>query len=387
MPYNATITALDFSGGVPDVRVVAGYTWVEYGGPTAVEVRQDEVTLDVPSAAFLSATTPVSFGYAGDLAPPPSSNWSIALWIQEIPRIANDTGWLFRSGLFTTEPPTDPIEVILAPEELVGSAELAQAVGTLPITSGSTTITSIMLTVAGTDVALTATGTDTQLPTGVTFTYTATLALIPNPSLTDVDSPFELRLDNPSLSFTAAPGTGLSTALLNLISGIIYGEVAPRLKATVKGLVNAGVLSTVASRLNKGVPASMPQGVVLSVRAVRSTTRPAAGGGTESVIGVRAALAAFGGVLNKFPATSGGGGKCFVASAALDPGAPEVVTLRTWRDERLLTSPGGAALVAAYERVSPPVARAIARSERRRALVRRLVVVPAARLADRSVRR
>ena len=384
MPYSTTITALDLSGGVPDVRVVAGYTWDEAVGSTVVERRQDEVTLDVTSAAFLSQTTPVSFGYAGNLAPQPSANWFIALWIQEIPRIANDTGWLFRSGLFTTEPPSDPIEVILAPEELVGNVELASAVGALPIASGSTTITAITLTVAGADVALTAIGTDTGLPAGVTFTYTATLVLIPNASLKDVDSPFEIRLNNPSLSFTAAPGTGFATTLLNLIAGIVHGEVAPRLKATVKGLVNAGVLSTVASRLNRGTPASMPPGVVLSIRAVRSTTRSAAGGGTESVIGLRGALGAFDGVLNKFPAS--GGGRCFIASAALDPHAPEVVTLRTWRDERLLARPGGSALVAAYEWVSPAVARAIARSERRQAIVRRLVVVPAARLAGRSLR-
>jgi hypothetical protein len=157
-------------------------------------------------------------------------------------------------------------------------------------------------------------------------------------------------------------------------------------RATVKDAVNAGVLSQVATRLNRGVPSSMPPGVVLSIRSVRSTTRPTAAGGTESVIGVRAALGAFGGVLNRFPATSGGGRTCFVASAALGPSAAEVIVLRRWRDERLLPLPGGAAAVALYERISPPLARAIARSERRRALVRRLVVVPAARLAGRAFR-
>ena len=385
MPYSTTITALDLSGGVPDVRVVAGYTFTEVGGPVSVERRQDEVTLDVPSAAFLSQANPVTFGYAGDLAPTPRASWYIALWIQEIPRMPFD-GWLFRSGRFETEPPAEPIEVILAPEELIGAAELSAAVGALPMTSGSTTITGLTLTVIGADVALTATGTDTGLPAGVTFTYTATLVLLPNGSLRDVDSPFDIRLDNASVTFTAAPGTGFVTALLNAVSGIIRGEVAPRVTSTVKGALNAGVLSQVATRLNRGVPSSMPPGVVLSIRSVRATTRPTAAGGTESVIGVRAALGAFGGVLNKFPATSGGGGTCFVASAALDPSADEVVTLRRWRDERLLARPGGDMAVAIYERVSPPLARAIARSERRRALVRRFVVVPAARLAGKALR-
>jgi hypothetical protein len=163
---------------------------------------------------------------------------------------------------------------------------------------------------------------------------------------------------------------------------LIYNEVAPRVKATVKGLVNTGVLSTVAARLNRGVPATMPAGVVLSIRGVRATTR-----GTESVIGVRGALAAFGGVLNKLPALSGGAGRCFIASAALHPEAQEVQVLRLWRDERLLIRPGGARLIGAYERISAPLAVFIARSDRRRALVRRLVVAPAARVARWSLRK
>jgi hypothetical protein len=45
MPYSVNITALDLSGGVPDVRITAGYTWTEVGGPQAVERRQDEVSV------------------------------------------------------------------------------------------------------------------------------------------------------------------------------------------------------------------------------------------------------------------------------------------------------------------------------------------------------
>jgi hypothetical protein len=343
------------------------------------------VTLDIPTNTFLSST-PATFSYAGDLAPPPSPAWFIALYIQEIPRIANGTGWLFRSGRFTTEPPAEPIEVILAPEQLIGAPELAGAVGTLPMTSGSLTITTLTLTLVGTDIAITATGTDTQLPAGVTFSYTATLVLIPNGSLEDVDSPFDIRLANPSLTFIAGTGTGFVTALLNLIAGIIEGEVAPRVKATVKGLLNAGLLSTVATRLNRGVPTSMPAGVVVSIRGVRATTRPLPGGGTEPVIGVRAALGAFGGVLSKFPSLSGGS-KCFIATAATSPEAPEVEVLQALRDLWLRPCPGGARCIAAYERVSPPLARFIARSSVRRAIARALVVAPAVRIARVLLRR
>jgi hypothetical protein len=154
---------------------------------------------------------------------------------------------------------------------------------------------------------------------------------------------------------------------------------------TIKGLVNDGVLAEVATQLNRGTPSSLPPGVVLSIRSVRATTRPTAAGGTENVLGLRAALGGFGGVLNKFPALSSGG-RCFVATAVSHPGAPEVELLRIWRDRRLRRSRGGRIALAAYERIGPSLGAWVARTERRRA-VRALVVGPAARLADRSLRR
>jgi hypothetical protein len=379
VPYSDTITALDLGNGVGDVRVTAGYHWHVTG---VGEQTSDEVTLDVAANTFLSSNG-ATFSYGGNLAPQPKADWYIGLWIQEIPRIASGTGWLFRSGQYTTEPPTDPIEVILAPEQFIGAVELSGAVGPLPMTSGSTTITALMLTVHGKDVDVVATGTDTGLPPGDTFTYTATLVLIPNGSKVALDTPFEIRLDNQSIGFSAGVGTGFSTALLNLISGIILSEVSPKVKSTVRGTLNAGVLSSVATRLNRGVPTSMPPGVVLSIRNVRATTRPTPGGGTESVIGVLAALGAYGGVLNKFPALTPGGGGCFVATAAVGPAAPEVLVLREWRDAWLRRRRGGTTLIRAYERLSPPLARFIAQSDRRRALTRQLVVAPAVRLARR----
>ena len=383
MPYSTSVSLLDFSPGVADIRVTAGYTWTEVGGPHgAVERRQDEVTEDLTVVQVEPG--PAAFSYAGSLAPTPSPAWFVALWIQEVARVPNGDGWLFRSGRFTTEPPTDPIELILAPEQLIGAAELAAAIGTLPTTSGSTTIATVATAVSGADIALTATGTDTRLPAGDRFTYTATMTLIANDSLEQLDAPFEIRLDNPSLSFTAGTGQGLVTALLNAVAGIIESNIAPKITATISGKLNSGVLSDVATKLNKGVPSSMPAGVVLSVRGVRATTRPAAGGGTEAVIGVRGALGAFGGVSNKFPALStGSGGACFIATAAAGPDAPEVAALRAWRDGWLRPRPGGGLAIGLYERVSPPLARRIERSGVARAAVRRLLVTPAAAIARR----
>ena len=103
----------------------------------------------------------------------------------------------------------------------------------------------------------------------MTFTYSATMQLIPNGSLQDVDSPFDLRLSNEALGFTAGVGTGFTTAILNLVSGLILANISPRIESTLKGRINSGVLSSVATRLNRGVPSTMPAGVVLSIRAVQ----------------------------------------------------------------------------------------------------------------------
>ncbi|MEE8106750.1 MAG: CFI-box-CTERM domain-containing protein [Planctomycetota bacterium] len=63
---------------------------------------------------------------------------------------------------------------------------------------------------------------------------------------------------------------------------------------------------------------------------------------------------------------------CFVATAAYgDPDAPEVERLRRFRDERLLTNPVGTAFVKAYYKMSPPIARLIARHPSLRTAVRK----------------
>jgi hypothetical protein len=382
VPYETTISALDLSGGVSKVRITAGYIWSVAGGGLST---MSNVTLDVDSIDFLSATTPVTFGYAGSLAPPPASHWDVALWIQEIAGIPHGAGWLFRSGGFQTEPPSEPIEVILAPEELLAADQIAASVGPLPITSGTTTITAITPVIVGKDVMVTADGSDTRIPSGITFTYTMTLVLAPNDNIRS-EAPFRVRLANAGLHFNAAPGTGFGTAILNSLADLLEGEIAPQVTATINGLVNAGVLSQVATRLNLGTPASMPAGVVMSIRSVRATTRQTAAGATENVIGVRAALAGFGGVSNKFPALSDGS-RCFVATAALDPNAPELQALRKWRELRLRHSWLGRLVLMAYDRVAPRLAWWVRRSERRRAAVRALVVAPGARLAHRSLRR
>jgi hypothetical protein len=83
-----------------------------------------------------------------------------------------------------------------------------------------------------------------------------------------------------------------------------------------------------------------------------------------------------------YPTSSGGGGGCFIATAAYGtPMAQELDTLRAFRDEYLLTNPAGEALVETYYSVSPPIADAIADSSALRAIVR-VSLVPAVTMSE-----
>jgi hypothetical protein len=70
-------------------------------------------------------------------------------------------------------------------------------------------------------------------------------------------------------------------------------------------------------------------------------------------------------------AGEGSVGLCFIATAAYGSAwDPHVAALRAFRDEHLLPSRWGRVFVAAYERVSPPLARFIARRDALRAATR-----------------
>jgi len=73
---------------------------------------------------------------------------------------------------------------------------------------------------------------------------------------------------------------------------------------------------------------------------------------------------------------------CFIATAACGTEShDDVVALRRFRDDVLLQTRAGHLAVKTYYALSPPIARWISRSHRRRAAVRRTIVSPASRLA------
>ena len=74
-------------------------------------------------------------------------------------------------------------------------------------------------------------------------------------------------------------------------------------------------------------------------------------------------------------------GPCWIATQAYGEGAAELDTLRTWRDEVLLPTRMGRAVVACYDRCSPWMVRWLAERPRTRAWVRRWLDVLVRRIA------
>lgn len=78
---------------------------------------------------------------------------------------------------------------------------------------------------------------------------------------------------------------------------------------------------------------------------------------------------------------------CFVVTAACgDEQAVEVVTLRRFRDEVLIATAAGRALIAAYERIGPRLASHLGSKPWRRRIVRVLVIRPLYLAAARQLR-
>lgn len=96
--------------------------------------------------------------------------------------------------------------------------------------------------------------------------------------------------------------------------------------------------------------------------------------GVDSEAGLEAAKQ-----IEKIKAESKGG--CFIATAVYDLAqAPEVETLRQFRDEVLLKSKIGKFFVAVYYRISPPLALVISRSKTLKMILRSCILEPIVKL-------
>jgi hypothetical protein len=112
MPYSTSVTFLDSEGGpLPTTNVTARLwmLWTEVGGLTTVHRQSDEgtSTFDINKGG----NPPSTIAFAKD-ATFAAARRGVGLSIQDTDQLANDNGWLFRSGRFEDQLPTAPIELV-----------------------------------------------------------------------------------------------------------------------------------------------------------------------------------------------------------------------------------------------------------------------------------
>jgi hypothetical protein len=354
MPYSNSVTFWNTEGGATTSPVTARLwqIWSTHG-PGGGWNQQDQGLDDIQAASDGQTPATYSFPLGPDFQ---SVSRSIGLSFQDTPQVANDRGWLFRSGMFDTLP-TDPVEIVAA-RTLINQGTLDSMLPAVPITvDTSTTITALTAMIASGGIDVSATGTSTQLPAPVTFTFMGTMNLFPSSNVALVDEVLDVGLTNPSVTFagTGTVASAIEAAILNSVNGVVLSRVLPTIRGTLESRINGSIVSSAGRSLPGG---TLPGGVVLSIRSVRingpgevTPDQPA------DTISVRGALGAFGGVLNKLPqpSTGGGGGTC--AGSTLASLGQLAVSLDALRVDRnvLVSSPAGRRLVELYYRWSPEV--------------------------------
>ena len=387
MAYSTNITLLDTEGGASTTADVTARVWMSWSvlgtGTGTGNLQQEEgsamglVKKDLSAPLLVNFPGPTNFAYASR---------SVALSVQDTNRVANDTGWLFRSGAFPDDLPAEPIEIVTATRRFT-STEVSAMLPALPFTAdpGTTTIiTAVTLTFINDAIDIAATG--TTMATGTLLTFTAMGQIMLSPS-TDVRAAETESLNAAprNMSVTFAPGTNviatITASVLNAFSGFVLTRMRPRIQEALEKGLNAEIAKSIGRALQTGD--TLPPAVVLSIRSTNITADP---GG---VLEVRGALGAFGGVFSKLPpiqVTPGtGGGRCFIATAVHGADSPEVRLLRAFRDDHLKKYFAGRGLVSLYETVSPPIANYIVDKPPLKAIARALVVTPGARIAKMGI--
>jgi hypothetical protein len=283
---------------------------------------------------------------------------------------------LFRSGRFDrmSASPSEPLEIVMFSAVQITREELLKGLPSVPVEFHERVVNlpGISVTVFATVTAITATleGDETvaislegTLRPGRTaplvgFAFTAKLAISGSGDEVKPEDVISVVVVPGSEHLTFA-GTGsvaseLEQAMLNLLSGLILETVSPGLLAQIHQKVNKQAIEQAAQAAGGGhtTPATLPAGVVLSVRQV--LIHPA--GAVNEGIEIFASLGAFGGVLSKFPQGTSSGGtssNCALSSMAALPSAQvDLARLRGVRERLLGGEQTERELVHAYYRHS-----------------------------------
>jgi hypothetical protein len=350
MPYTNTVTLLDTEGGEAldaDVTARLWMLWFVHGTGTGTGNLQDErESQNLKVRKDLSAPATISFNQDADFS---SSSRLAGISLQDTNRVAQDVGWLFRSGASVAAVSTEPIEIVTGRVDIT-SADLPGLLPSLPISIDSdTNITAVSLSLAASGggrpagVDFTATGATTKTGDTVGLTYTGRLVFTPSSDIAAADrEALFVGIDSPALSFMggATVASAIEAAVLNVLSGFILREFGPQIREQVERRINEGVIASAGRSLPGGV---LPTGVNISVRTIDVNT---------ARIQVRGALGAFGGVFSKLPPPPGGNGgtkTCgFQALAALGHSVTGMTLLREVRDTRLAATETGRRLIQCY---------------------------------------
>jgi hypothetical protein len=349
MAYSCSISLVSIEGeSLPNLNATLWALWTALGTGTGSGPQQvAREGMNVPSTGTIN----VSFA-----AGPDNNDISrdIALSVQEEPGVADDTGWLFRSGKFSSLPSPGNVDIVVTgPARFDGPGLLAENViaRDLPLTLGDgTTVTTMTaapvpggfnLTIAGTSPAA--------------FSHTVTVTLRPSSDQTSIGtildwSVADAGMDSGSVTTAArnfavaraAEVVGDITAITEQVAISSYANVVspPPAAGTRSGPLAAGVTCSVRRVVatSSGVAVFPALGAFGSVAAVQFPQREPAGGGS-----------------------GGGGGRiCSFASLAtlldlrLDLGA-----FRAYRDTVLSQKPAGRRLIDTYYRDGPEALRLI----------------------------
>jgi hypothetical protein len=380
MAYTTNVTLLDSEGGptTADITARVWMLWSVLGTGTGTGNMQSEegsamglVMKDQSAPLQVNFPGNTNFAYA---------NRSVGFSVQDTPRVANDTGWLFRSGDFPDDLPAESVEIVTATRSFT-STEVAAMIGTPPFTidPGTTTIvTALTVTFALNAVDFMATGTTMATGTLLTFTGGGRLTMAPSSDIrAAATEAINAGVSNVAITFTGAGVAGsIQASVANSLSGFALNVMRPQIRQAVESRLNADIAQSIGRSLQTGN--TLPPGVMLSIRSVNITADP---GGT---LAVRGALGAFGGVFSKLPpiqVPTGGGRTCFIATAVHGANSPEVQLLREFRDGLLVNHSAGRKFVSIYERLSPPLADFISNRQIPKAMARGLVVKPGVWLA------
>jgi len=223
----------------------------------------------------------------------PSRGTGIGVSLQDTPRIANDSGWWFRSGQLSGALPTDPIEVVLLAPVGLTRADFAAALPALPVAMSSSSTVTFLSVISGSFLVVTAAGTTTEaLGVPVAFTCRIEFDLSPSSSISAPSELFTLgSVNSATVSFSGSnPAAAAAAAVLDAERGLkqqyqdfVTNTVLPTFASGLGTRLVNGVLSTsLTGLIGPGVTA-LPLGVILSVRSIEVTT---------SGLTVRAALGA-----------------------------------------------------------------------------------------------